>query len=109
MATPHGPRRGSLQFWPRVKARKIYPKISYGCLDNGKISCFAGYKVGMVQYHATETRKNIDHGKEIIKFKCPICGIWGTIDEDQFNGRISIDCPNCEFHETINLKSELDR
>lgn len=65
MATPHGPRRGSLQFWPRVRARRIYPKISFWTKDS--LSGFAAYKVGMVQYSATETRKNVNQGKEIVK------------------------------------------
>ncbi len=65
MATPHGPRRGSLQFWPRVKAKRIYPKVSFWSGDG--IQGFAAYKVGMVQYSATETRKNVNLGKEIVR------------------------------------------
>ena len=65
MATPKGPRRGSLQFWPRVRAKRIYPKISFWTKDS--LSGFAAYKVGMVQYSATETRKNVNQGKEIVK------------------------------------------
>ena len=37
------------------------------------------------------------------KFKCPDCNVWGYIDDDQYNGRVSILC-NCGFHQTINLK-----
>lgn len=40
---------------------------------------------------------------EVIKFKCPKCGIWGDVDDDQYNGKVSILC-ECEFHEIINLK-----
>jgi large subunit ribosomal protein L3 len=65
MATPHGSRRGSLQFWPRVRAKRIYPKISFWTKDS--LSGFAAYKVGMVQYSSTETRKNVNQGKEIVK------------------------------------------
>ncbi len=65
MTTPKGPRRGSLQFWPRVRAKRIYPKISFWTKDS--LSGFAAYKVGMVQYSGTETRKNINKGKEIVK------------------------------------------
>ncbi|OYT43650.1 MAG: 50S ribosomal protein L3 [Candidatus Aenigmarchaeota archaeon ex4484_56] len=45
MAAPHGSRRGSLQFWPRKRAARIYPKISYWIGDS--IQGFCGYKVGM--------------------------------------------------------------
>jgi len=45
--------------------------------------------------------------KPAIKFKCPACGEWGTIDDDQFNGRISIlHEPGCGWHQTVNLKVE---
>ena len=37
-----------------------------------------------------------------VKFHCPGCGVWGWIDDDQFNGRVSIWC-ECPFHETVNL------
>ena len=65
MATPHGPRRGSLQFWPRVRAKRIYPKISFFTGDS--LSAIAGYKVGMIQYSAVETRSSVNKGKEIVE------------------------------------------
>jgi hypothetical protein len=37
------------------------------------------------------------------QFHCPGCGQWADIDDDQFHGRVSIDCPDCEFHETLDL------
>ncbi len=35
-------------------------------------------------------------------FTCPTCRLMGSIDEDQAEGRISIQCitPDCDFHET---------
>jgi len=39
------------------------------------------------------------------KFSDPICKVWGEIDADQFAGTVSIDCPNCVFHETLNIRS----
>jgi hypothetical protein len=38
---------------------------------------------------------------------CPRCGLQGTIDEDQFFGRVSIECPDdsCSFHETIDFST----
>ena len=64
MATPHGSRRGSLQFWPRVRAARIYPRISF--FTGSSLSAFAAYKVGMVQYSAIGT-KGINKGKEIVR------------------------------------------
>ncbi|KKM72631.1 hypothetical protein LCGC14_1418610 [marine sediment metagenome] len=37
-------------------------------------------------------------------FDCPTCGLTATIDQDQYEGKASIQCPACDFHETINLK-----
>lgn len=36
---------------------------------------------------------------------CPECGWRGPIDDDQFHGRVSIDCPHCPYHETHRLSS----
>ena len=33
-------------------------------------------------------------------FRCPGCKHVGDIDDDQFHGRVSIDCTNCDYHET---------
>lgn len=35
-------------------------------------------------------------------FRCPKCLRTGTIDDDQFHGRVSIQCPRegCDYHET---------
>ena len=52
-----------------------------------------------------EIRRVILDGNPEIQLNCPGCGQWGFIDDDQYNGRVSIDCPDCEFHETHNLKS----
>ena len=35
------------------------------------------------------------------QFCCPGCGLCGDIDADQMEGRVSIDCPECDFHETL--------
>ena len=47
----------------------------------------------------------IRDGEPIIKLKCPKCGKWLDIDDDQIHGRISIwhDVPECGFHETEDL------
>lgn len=40
--------------------------------------------------------------------KCPECGLVGVVDEDQWHGRVSIDCPTegCSYHETHDLSEE---
>lgn len=34
--------------------------------------------------------------------RCPECGTWAEIDDDQYHGRVSVQCvtEGCRFHET---------
>lgn len=41
-------------------------------------------------------------GRPLWKLQCPRCGIWGDLDDDQFNGRVIVLC-DCGFHGTINF------
>ena len=34
---------------------------------------------------------------------CPGCGLQAEVDDDQLHGRVSIDCPDCAYHETVDL------
>lgn len=56
---------------------------------------FCSYKIKIVKRD----------GILIKKFQCPLCEVFGEIDNDQFHGRISILC-DCGFHETIDLAKE---
>jgi hypothetical protein len=43
--------------------------------------------------------------------ECPGCGEWGQLDDDQMNGRVSVDhasmgCPG-KYHETHDFAKEL--
>ena len=62
------PRRGSLAFYPRKKAKRIYPKIStYPKIEEVKPLAFAGYKVGMTQIVVIDNNKNSPtFGQEIV-------------------------------------------
>jgi len=35
---------------------------------------------------------------------CPGCGTMGKVDKDQVEGKVSIVCPECEYHETHDLR-----
>ena len=56
-----------------------------------------------------ELKKVILDGKETWKLKCPKCNIWGILDDDQFNGRVSTLCECNNFHETINFSLLVDK
>lgn len=56
------PRAGSLQFYPRKRAKRIYPRVStYPSIDarteKPKLLLFAGYKAGMLHIVAKDTTK----------------------------------------------------
>ena len=51
-------------------------------------------------------KRVIRDGKKIWTLECPKCKIFGSIDDDQFNGRISTLC-NCGFHKTVNFSKEI--
>jgi len=54
------PRAGSLQFWPRKRAKRIYPSIrSYPKIDDTKLLGFLGYKVGMTHVQVQETNPSL--------------------------------------------------
>jgi len=59
MARAHKPRAGSLQFWPRKRAKSIVPRIrSWPSCESVKPLGFAGYKVGMLHVIALDNTQN---------------------------------------------------
>ncbi len=59
MGREHKPRGGSLQFWPRKRARRIYAKVrSWISTDSVRVLGFAGYKVGMTHAIITDNIPN---------------------------------------------------
>ncbi len=61
------PRSGSMQFWPRKRAKRSYARIRHSphLKDKGLVA-FAGYKVGMTHLQAIETKKTSHRkGEEI--------------------------------------------
>jgi large subunit ribosomal protein L3 len=54
------PRAGSLQYWPRKRAKKIYPNVkSWNKSKENKLLGFIGYKVGMSHLHYIEQNPNV--------------------------------------------------
>ncbi len=64
------PRKGSLQFWPRKRAKRSYARIrSWAKSKDVKPLGFAGYKVGMTHLMINDSRKtSLTKGEEIF---CP--------------------------------------
>lgn len=52
------PRRGSKAYWPRKRARRIYPRIkTYPKVEKAKPLAFAAYKAGMLQAVIVDNKK----------------------------------------------------
>ncbi|MBW3011929.1 50S ribosomal protein L3 [Candidatus Woesearchaeota archaeon] len=77
MPTVRSPRAGSLQYWPRRKAKKQTPRIrNLPKVKEPKLSCFAGYKVGMVTVSYKDSKKtsptvNLEVARPATVVECP--------------------------------------
>ena len=77
MPVRKSPRKGSLQFWPRKRAKKFLPRVNWNSIDSQKqIKGFIGYKVGMFSLAAKDnTPDSLTNGKQIVipvtAIECP--------------------------------------
>lgn len=71
MPTRKSPRKGSLQYWPRKRAKKFLPSVNWQALksdlDSTKIKGLIGYKVGMFSAKVKDnTSHSMTKDKEIV-------------------------------------------
>ncbi len=84
MPKAHKPRSGSMQVWPRSRAKRIYPRIShFPTSKEVKLTGFAGYKVGMTHTIVSDLKKTSPtHGEDIFVpvtvIECPPVRIAGA-------------------------------
>lgn len=53
------PRRGSMQFWPRCRAKRAFPRIrTYPIINEALLTSFTGYKVGMTHVMVIDNLKH---------------------------------------------------
>ena len=72
MPTRKSPRKGSLQFWPRKRAKKFLPRVSWSIIpetsqiESKNLKGFIGYKVGMISVYAKDnTPDSMTKGRRI--------------------------------------------
>jgi len=68
MTDNNGMRCGSLQFYPRVRAKKVVPGVNWKPLDKDGVGFmgFVGYKVGMISVWAKDdTEQSMTKGKRV--------------------------------------------
>jgi len=71
MPNIRAPRKGSLQFWPRVRSKRSYPKIrSWPDSKDTKLLGFIGYKAGMT--HITMIDQNPNSLTKNQPIFCPV-------------------------------------
>jgi len=75
MATTRSPRKGSLQYWPRKRAKRIYARVRSWASGQGFLG-FAGYKAGMTHLIVKDNRPNsMTKGEDIFMpvtiIECP--------------------------------------
>lgn len=65
------PRFGSMQFWPRKRAKRAFPRVkAWAPSKDVNVLGFAGYKAGMTHIIITDNRQNsLTKGQEIF---CPV-------------------------------------
>ncbi|MGC8940906.1 MAG: 50S ribosomal protein L3 [Candidatus Nanoarchaeia archaeon] len=76
------PRRGSLGFWPRKRAKRIYPAPNFARIDEPKLLGFLGYKAGMTSVIFIDNRpKSPTKGEEVhtpaTVLECPPLTVFG--------------------------------
>lgn len=67
MSKNHNPRHGSMQYWPRKRAARAYPRVrSWVAAKEALPLGFSGYKVGMTHVMLVDNRaKSLSKGQEI--------------------------------------------
>ncbi len=66
MAKAHSPRHGSMQYWPRKRAKREVPRVRARVRDGQGVQEFAGYKAGMTHVILVDNRKtSLTKGEEI--------------------------------------------
>ncbi|MFH1638286.1 MAG: 50S ribosomal protein L3 [Candidatus Woesearchaeota archaeon] len=79
----HRPRRGSMQVWPRVRAKKQTPRVkSWAASKEVKLLGFLGYKVGMTHVlikdqNQNSPTKNLNVAKAATIIECPQIKVKG--------------------------------
>lgn len=70
MAPPKSPRKGSLQFWPRKRAKKLLPSVNWSVIPAGSaknLKGFIAYKAGMASALVKDkTPNSMSKDKQII-------------------------------------------
>jgi len=83
MTDENGIRSGSLQFYPRVRAKKVVPRVNWSPVKRSDVGLmgFVGYKVGMISVFAKDDgADSMTKGKRVVVpatlIECPAMKIY---------------------------------
>jgi len=82
MPSKKSPRHGSLQFWPKTRAKKFLPRVNWNAINSGKnLKGFICYKAGMTSLMVLDSTPNsMTKGKKIMVpatiIECPPLKIY---------------------------------
>ncbi len=66
MADIRKPRKGSMAFRPRKRARSQVPRVHWHAVEDKRLLGFAGYKAGMIQVSYIDDGNSPTKGKEVV-------------------------------------------
>lgn len=83
MSKTDGPRHGSMQFWPRVRAKSETPRVRANIFGAAPINGFCGYKAGMTHIVVKDTgstslTKGMTITKPVTVIECPPVKVAGV-------------------------------
>jgi|TARA_Y100000310_G_scaffold79676_1_gene76335 large subunit ribosomal protein L3 len=84
MPTTKAPRKGSLQFWPRKRIKKLLPRVNWDAISTGKnLKGFICYKAGMMSASIKDdTPNSLTKGKNkmipVTILECPVMKIFSV-------------------------------
>ena len=84
MPNKRNPRFGTMQYWPRKRARRMYPRVrDHNRPKEAKLAGFAGYKVGMTHVlmedaRSTSPTKGTKISVPVSVIECPPLKVYGV-------------------------------
>lgn len=117
MANIRAPRHGSMQFWPRVRANREYPRLrTQHTIKDSPISGFAGYKIGMSHVEYVDGRKTSPTKGEIISIpvtliECPPLKIFSIrfYKKNSYGNILSLEVLNPKLDKEVGRKIYLPK
>src|SRR3989344_981436 len=115
MANVRRPRKGSLQFWPRKKAKRQYAWIkSWATEKNTGLLGFAGYKAGMTHVAIKDNRQGSQtKGEEVVwpvtVIECPALKVYSIrfYKKDNYGSKLAKEILNAKLDKELNRKINL--